>query len=148
MNCKNINKKIIFYLDKNLNKEEYDAVKTHLDGCASCKALTGKLKDALMQIELEKDVRPDPYFYTRLQTRINSENQAQSSVFSKIFQPAMAMLLILVAILSGIVLGNRYFTSGNDQLQITENQYYTEDYYLDEYSYEGIQYYLFNSKNP
>ncbi|MBN1819360.1 MAG: zf-HC2 domain-containing protein [Prolixibacteraceae bacterium] len=108
MKCKSIHNKIIFYLEGNLQKDEMMAIEKHLQICDDCKKFTGELQKTLAIIEKEKIIEVNPFFYTRLKSRMQSQSEkvvSSSPVFLRILQPVAFTVLLLIGVYSGIKIG-------------------------------------------
>ena len=82
MKCKNLHKKLIFFLEGDLSPKMMEEVQNHLDECSSCAAFAKELKQTLGIIETEKELEVNPYFYTRLKARLENQNE-QSPAFGR-----------------------------------------------------------------
>jgi len=136
-NCKLIEKKLIFYIDNELNVNESALVKAHLEKCPSCQCLLNQLGECLNLIEEDKLKETNPFFQARLMEKIKSQDK-KLPVWSWIpkkqlaFQFTIYILLGFFALLAGIYLG-----SGNtvvDESSLIE-QIDTTDYELFANSY-------------
>ncbi len=148
MNCKTVKESIIFFIGNDLGKKECSEVEKHLDSCRQCSHLYNEIQQTLGIIEEEKIPETNPFFFTRLEARIENpqENFNRRPIFVRSLQAAMAGILLAVAVYSGILLGNKYIHEDFQQTELTEDQYYSQEYFLDEYSYESIENYLYNNK--
>lgn len=110
MNCKNLHKKLIFFLEGDLSKYESEQVQLHLSDCEDCRLFLNEMKKTLGIIEIEKSPDVNPFFYTRLKARLENQESTQpyysrQPVYSKVLQPAVFTLLLLVGIYSGFKVG-------------------------------------------
>lgn len=138
MKCKNLHKKLIFFLEGDLSPAKMNEVQNHLVGCSSCASFAKELKLTLGIIEIEKNPEINPYFYTRLKAKL--ENRAESPVLgrlilAKVLQPAIFSILLIIGIYLGIKIGQ---PASSKQYSITlmQNQ---EIPYLNEMAAETIE---------
>jgi hypothetical protein len=119
MKCKTIHKKLIFFLENELNQKEMKEVADHLYGCHACEEYAGYLKGTLDVIQIEKRVEVSPYFYSRLKNRMIKQEDVDmpKSVFwvrEKVLQPVMFSLLLMAGVYAGILIGQPSETSIRD----------------------------------
>ena len=104
MNHKEVQKKLIFYLEESLPDEEQIAIRLHLKACETCRFYFEELQTDFKLLEEEKRRESSPYFYTRLKSRME---QPKQPVFlgKRLLQPALFVLLLLVSIGFGAEIG-------------------------------------------
>lgn len=107
IDCQNFNKWYPRYKSKGLNQQENLLAKQHMLGCMKCSALAEEIESA---IESKVNFESDPYFFTRLQARLNAQQSYPSSSTSWIFQPKPKNILlysfsIILAALMGYYMG-------------------------------------------
>ena len=110
MNCKDLHKRIIFYLDAELSEKEMEETKLHLAECSECAVFATEMEKTFAVLAAEKSPAVNPFFYTRLKAKM--ENRAsvqyelqQKSILAKILQPAFFSVLLLAGIYTGIKIG-------------------------------------------
>lgn len=106
MKCSTLHKNIIFFLEGELPAKEMEQMQTHLATCPNCKAFAEDLKKTLGIITEEKSPRVNPFFYTRLKARMESESEKETvsfwqPVLVKVVQPAFFTILLLAGIYGG-----------------------------------------------
>src|SRR5690554_3937691 len=110
MKCKTLHKKLIFFLEGDLPEKEAREIKLHLNECADCAAFAEDMKKTLDIIQAEKSPEVNPFFYTRLKARMESEEVREKQqigfpVWERILQPALFSLLLLAGVYTGIKIG-------------------------------------------
>ena len=108
MKCKTLHNNLIFFLEKELLVSEMEQVKEHLESCPDCAHFAEEMQKTLGILETEKTVELNPYFYTRVKARMESQQEEAllgRPVFSRILQPLAFSILLLLGIYSGINLG-------------------------------------------
>jgi len=110
MKCKTLHKKIIFFLEGELPKEEMEQVKLHLSECNDCAAFAEEMKKTFAILQSEKSLAVNPFFYTRLKARIENRAAKQNEilknpVWARILQPAFFSVLLIAGIYTGIKIG-------------------------------------------
>lgn len=116
MQCENIHKYFTGYYEKTLSPEDLELVSNHLDFCNSCRALYNFYQESMVSIDAEKDIELNPYFYTRLEQKLeNITNQPSTIPTAKIvfqrLQPLLATVIITVCVLFGAHLGKKFSES-------------------------------------
>jgi predicted anti-sigma-YlaC factor YlaD len=108
INCKKCHNELIPYLEGLLKGPELKEVELHLEECASCRGFAGYLSESFGVIGRSKFIENDPFFYTRLKAKL--ENQSVSGhekiSFTRILQPVLLTLVLMVAIIAGIGIGS------------------------------------------
>lgn len=143
MKCKTIHKKLIFLLEGDLPENESVQIRNHLSECHHCKAFADELSKTLGIIENEKNPELNPFFFTRIKAKIELQAEVKNlslnrTVFTKILQPAIFSILLIVGIYSGIKIGE----------PVTSNSFYSENTeieiipYLNEMQSEPIEEFL------
>ena len=110
MNCKDLHKRIIFYLDVELSEKEMEETKLHLAECNECAVFASEMEKTFAVLTAEKSPAVNPFFYTRLKAKM--ENRAsvqyelqQKSILVKILQPAFFSILLMAGIYTGVKIG-------------------------------------------
>ena len=142
MKCKSYHKNLIFFLEGELPEREMKIVKEHLEVCPDCKAFAHELKKTLGIIGIEKNPEVNPFFYTRLQAKLENRASREKSLFwqprvVKVVQPAFFAVLLLIGIYSGFKMGKPYESS---TLQMYSGQEVVP--YLNEMNAEPIEAFL------
>ncbi len=111
MDCKEVNNKLIFYIENTLSIEENNAIENHIKKCDKCRKLHNTLKESFEIIENEKIKETDSFFYTRLSEKIkkiDKPNKKQIWLKSKqvYLQSIAAAIIMFLSIYSGILLGS------------------------------------------
>lgn len=149
MNCKFIRKNTAAYLEHNLSRDEKERFEKHLSSCKECSKMFSEFKQTWAFLKSESEVQPNPFFYTRLEQKIQNEEVARSGkllpVFLGVLKTIAAGLLILLSIVSGILIGTQFTdqaAAGNGYE--SEYDYYTESVYFGGIDNEPIESYLLN----
>lgn len=108
MNCKTIHKQLIFFVEKDLPISEMKAIQGHLDSCKECALFAEELQKTLGVIETEKVNEINPFFYTRVKSRLeNRENSTSLArpLVVRILQPVAFSIVLILSVYGGIKLG-------------------------------------------
>lgn len=132
MNCKEIRKKLIFFIDKELSEEENVYISNHLKDCRDCSFLYNKLQNTLSVTETEKKIPVNPYFYNLRFTNYDLRFQEDKFIpsFIKILKPVYISAIFVIAIFIGINIGNSIFEKHQKNLSkqiLTENTINTDN---------------------
>jgi len=143
MNCKEVNKNLIFYVEGELQPEKETELQEHLKDCHDCNVLFLNLKETLAIITQEKAAKPNPFLFTRIQEEINNLEEPRkvfvlNSNFIKILQPVTLSLLLVLGVVFGISMGNsiQYQTPGQSMV------YQSDEFYLNDLQQETIESFL------
>ncbi|MDM8158411.1 zf-HC2 domain-containing protein [Labilibaculum sp. K2S] len=139
MKCKEVNSKLIFYLEKELLKDEMLQVENHLSKCSSCSDRLILLQSAMGVIEKEKSLQANPYFLSKTLNRLREEQRRAAQPFIGLLKPALLGVLFLLAIGSGIFMGAN-FASDTE----TRQQSNLIDPYFNEIDNETIELFFLN----
>lgn len=147
MNCTEINKNLIFYIEKELSSEKEKIVKEHLEECDKCKHLYNEMEKTLGVIKNESKVEINPFFYTRVKAKMEDVKEFSLSpvfrfAFMRILQTSVAVVLIAFGVFVGVQMGDNYLknsmVAGNDQT-LSKYQEYSQQLYLDGLTVESIE---------
>ena len=108
MKCKNVHNKLIFFLEKELPVSEMKQVQQHLDECSACALFAAEMKNTLSILESDKVTDENPFFFTRVKTRLerqSDEQQVARPVLVRILQPVAFSVILLLGIYGGFKLG-------------------------------------------
>lgn len=116
MNCQIVQKKLIFFLEKELSGAEMKAVQEHLDSCSDCALFAEDMKKTLSILEGEKNPEVNPFFYTRVKAKLENQMEAEVRVIRKpvlirVLQPVAFSIILLLGVYGGIKLGNTSTTN-------------------------------------
>ena len=126
MKCNYRHNLYIDYLEGKLDRESQYKIEEHLRVCDSCMEFVKKLKETFSVIEEEKSVSPDPFMYTRIQSKLGSGGKHTPVLRLKlVFQSVAAAVLILLGIYTGKLIGQ-----GFSDKKSLNTDYQTEVYYL------------------
>jgi hypothetical protein len=101
MNCIEINKDIIDFLEDKLPEGKSSEIKSHLRECRQCSEFSSYLEQSLKQLEIEKQVKDDHKFIIEVFDRIDSKPNLTTRVRSIV--PILAAASVIVfAVFTGI----------------------------------------------
>ncbi len=152
MNCKEANKDLIFLIEKELSSEKEKELLKHISDCDSCEKKFSELKASLATIETEKQIETNPFFYTRLEQRIeNLEEAKESFSYKRVLQPILAGLLILISINVGIYIGNNFsfinLATNSEESRNNNVNAYSEEFDLAYFDIDNYNLFYTNETN-
>lgn len=111
MNCRQVEKRLMDYLDGALTAHEREAIDIHARNCDLCAARIQGFPEVFGLLDSWKDVEPSPSFDARLEQRLEREAASQSwwgGLFPRLTPlrfgyPAFALALMLVVSIGAIV---------------------------------------------
>jgi predicted anti-sigma-YlaC factor YlaD len=109
MNCKQAKKYFIFHIENEIDPGEAHILEGHLSACENCRALYNKLKSSVAMISAEKQVVMNPYFYNRIELKLeklNEDSQQKAPIFLRALKPVLLVLLIVISSTIGLVVGS------------------------------------------
>lgn len=114
MNCRQCIHEIDSFHDETLAPELRTQVLAHLKECSACAEIY-RLQVLIDEvIEQEKEMLPDPFLSTRINSRIENMNGREPvpGIFTnRLLKPVLITLSMAAAIFMGIILGNLAVTS-------------------------------------
>jgi predicted anti-sigma-YlaC factor YlaD len=137
MRCKQVTKKLIFYIEKELDVKEAALIQNHLEECPKCKLLYYQLEQSLNLINEDKLTESNPFFVTRVTESIKSKAQKNTILgwFSEkqyVLQTSLYIILIILALFTGRHLGTTYEpaeqASAIDQVDTNDYQLFADSY--------------------
>lgn len=123
MNCKNIENKIIDYIDNELSVEEKTSIKNHIATCTSCKKVYDETKELLTAFSNEPVMYPTANLSSSFNKMLEEEKQSQPKVIhlnqkkKKSYKSLMQIAASVVILMTGYLLG------GYNQNTSSENQH-------------------------
>jgi len=143
MNCSVVRKKLIFYIEGELESQEREQVSQHLADCEQCYHLYEKLQSTMKIAEKRKPIEPNPFLYTRIKERLDAmektKQRTEIPVYQKILRPIILSLVLLLGLYGGNRLGNFYESS-----QIQTYSTPSTEYYLNDMQQERLEVLLLN----
>jgi predicted anti-sigma-YlaC factor YlaD len=111
MRCRDVQKKLSAYQDRELKHREQEEVSKHLLSCQSCRMEYEKLERIWQTLGEFEQIQPEPWFYPQLIRKIKETRQERvlpvvQHVFQLLRTPVIASVLVAVGIVVGSYLGN------------------------------------------
>jgi len=113
MKCSEVQKEMIFYIEKELKKTSALAIERHLNKCKKCNFIFSEMNKTYSILNDVEQLNPNPFFYTRLSEKmIEIDNKENKIIFRpsfiKILQPIVVSFVLIVSVVLGIVIGNEF----------------------------------------
>ena len=151
MKCNELHKKLVPYAEQNLPEAEMNAAAEHLSTCIDCNALYDEISKTWQIIDKEKEIAPDPFYFTRLEQRLSNEASSQQKrilpAWGTAIQNMAATLLLLLSIAGGVLLGSLYSGNSGAPAAQDEYKYFSEIMYLNTAENETIENYFLNQED-
>ena len=111
MKCRNVQRKLSAYQDRELKPQEQEKVTKHLLGCGSCREQYEKIEQVWQGLGKLKEIRPDPWFYRQLVRKIKEpRKQGLLPSLQRVFQllrvPVTVSVILIIGLMAGSYLGN------------------------------------------
>lgn len=144
MDCKQIEKNILFYIDKELSITNNIAFNAHLNNCEHCKLLVENVSTTYQSYDIITENLENPYFYTRLKQKLENKNTRTPYFVKRILQPVSLASLLLLGIFTGIFIGSQYksINSTSEEIRSSQIKTYAEENYLTELDNDNYEYLL------
>ncbi|MCD4792421.1 MAG: zf-HC2 domain-containing protein [Bacteroidales bacterium] len=140
MKCKNIHKKLIFFINDELTGSINEEIKIHLKGCKKCNNIYTALETTLNLVGKKKTIKPNPFLYTRIKQKLNEiEIEKKQAVFNPVYkrvlQPVFLSLLLAAGIFTGIKLGSSYEIKQQKNKSVSQ----TTEFYFNDFNQEKLE---------
>jgi hypothetical protein len=141
MDCKQIEKNIIFYIDKEMSSEKNIDFISHLNHCEKCNVLVENITKTIDSTDIKSNIPDDYYFYTRLKQKMDSKSIPTPFFSKRILQPIALFSLLIIGGYMGIFIGNQYksISMTTEDNRTTQIKSYAEENYLIEMSNENFE---------
>lgn len=132
MKTKLSNNTLLKFFNKELSNKETKRVGTIIDNSDTYKKTLNELNATYSLTSEKKKLEDNPYLFMKIINEI-TENKNQSSIYNSyflkgLFQPIIAISLILITIYTGYTIGNIHTETTN---QLTDLNYTSEIYFND-----------------
>jgi anti-sigma factor RsiW len=107
MKCRNAQKKLSAYQDRELDPRDQEEISKHLLSCQSCREQYAELERVWQALGELEEIRPDPWFYRQLARKIKeAREQGLLPAFERLFQLLRAPVMVSIILLIGIMVGS------------------------------------------
>ncbi|MCK4385851.1 MAG: zf-HC2 domain-containing protein [candidate division Zixibacteria bacterium] len=144
MNCKNIKKNLVLFLENELTEEQRVEIENHLKICPDCSRLLEEFSQLWGDLERPEKIQPSPYFWTRLKQRVIGYEEGKKPVLGWLggligwARPAVAVAVLLICIFLGYSLGNfPQSVNGQPVYQVNERTIALEQFF-DSYNLDPL----------
>jgi len=111
MKCRNIQKKLSAYQDRELEPREHEQVRNHLLSCRACRERYAELERVWRTLGGLEEIHPDPWFYRQVLRKIKEpREQALLPTLQHVFwffrTPVAVSIILIIGLLAGTYLGS------------------------------------------
>jgi anti-sigma factor RsiW len=106
MSCKEIENSIWDYIEGSLDQVQANHTASHIKDCPHCASLEKGIRESLQLIEQAKKTEADPFFYSRLEARMEQDSRKQMPKRIYAVRYAMAASIAFLAIVGGGLFGS------------------------------------------
>jgi predicted anti-sigma-YlaC factor YlaD len=78
MNCKEINKSVIKFIEKELTPEKENEFNEHIQECKECSGMYSSVAETYKAIDIYKEIEPKAFFTESVMNKIDSEKVTES----------------------------------------------------------------------
>ena len=75
MDCKEFNKTIFKYLEKELSREKENDFKKHITECSECAGIFVNVKDTYLMLNIENEIEPKAFFTESVMNKIEAAGE-------------------------------------------------------------------------
>lgn len=105
MNCDDVKRNLLLFIDKDLNPEQMSRTEKHLDECSSCSLDLKRMHQIYEWAGSNIDPIPEnPYVFTRIMSKIARRREEQSTPLFQ-FRPALLAAAVVFPLVAGVLLG-------------------------------------------
>jgi predicted anti-sigma-YlaC factor YlaD len=126
MNCSEVEKNLIFYLEGPLSADEVDKISSHLENCSKCTKLVYSINSSLSIIEDQKNLKPSPFLYTRIAAKLQNEIERVPYYRKRILQPLFIACIAVFALIGGIKIGSIYKSARTAEMASITTDYWND----------------------
>lgn len=135
MECKEVNRSLLSYLDGDLNPSTHNDIEQHIANCEACLLMLQKIKGVYTEINQEVDsLTPNPYLAQKVWDKVHS-NQPNVSAPVIPFKRSTIITLAAAGIALGIAIGSLLNASLSVNTNVSNEQSWTQladDYFPSE----------------
>ncbi|MDA3927631.1 MAG: zf-HC2 domain-containing protein [Prolixibacteraceae bacterium] len=137
MNCKAIDKNLIFYIDGSLSADKNQMVSHHLKSCTECTAKLDYLTHSLQQFDAVKSTEIKPFLYTRISARMEQPKVTRTQW---VLAPFAIAAVLVVGLFFGSLVGKITVAPRVTVAQVD----YDVAYLFNDAQIENVEYKLLN----
>jgi anti-sigma factor RsiW len=122
MNCSETRRKLPAFSDGELAPDDHDRLSRHVSSCPDCRKELAQLQILGPELDRFETTEADPYFITRLKQRIAfqaANHHSRWAWLRRVALPTGAAAAILVAALTGSILGRAIYERGHRSSALT-----------------------------
>jgi len=126
MKHKEIQKRLLRYIDAKLPPEDRKEIQLHLQRCEQCRKDLQLLSGTWSLSQSIRRVQPSPFLWNKISTQLEGKTQKGRLVYKvELFirqtaRPALTVAIVLLGLFIGIKLGNRLFMENLSSQQTSE----------------------------
>jgi len=111
MKCRNIQKKLSAYQDRELEPREQEKVRSHLLSCQACREQFAEFEQVWQTLGGLEETHPDPWFYRQVVRKIEEPHeQALLPTLQHVLRlsrvPVAVSIILIIGLLAGNYLGS------------------------------------------
>jgi anti-sigma factor RsiW len=111
MKCRNVQKKLSAYQDKELENHEQEQVRSHLLSCPACREQLAELERVWQTLGGLGETQTDPWFYRQVVRKIKEPHEqgllpTLQHVFWFFRTPVTISIILIIGLLAGTYLGS------------------------------------------
>ena len=140
MDCENVKKSLVPFLENELSEEQRGEVESHVGICPDCSRLLEEFSQLWQTLAHREKIQPSPHFWIRLKQRVVEYEEGKKPVWGWLeglagwARPAVAVAALVICVFLGYSLGNfPQSANGQTAYQVDERTVALEQF-LDSYN--------------
>lgn len=105
MHCNDFRRNTLHHLDRSLHSDADAAYHLHLAECPACQTYLHRMEQLWSVIEHDRITETDPFFFTRLQAKIEMQQQNEKSGWTLSMKPLALAFGVVIPLIAGVWLG-------------------------------------------
>ncbi len=139
MNCRDIDRRMLHYIDRDLPHDITTGIEDHLQKCVVCNKKLDVIKRIYSSIDSDQVTDDYPFFLTRVEAKLQKIRTVEQSPLFRV-KPVALLVAIVLPLLAGIWLGYSAFRQDTTYINSNEliadvNNYLSTPGYPEEYYY-------------
>jgi predicted anti-sigma-YlaC factor YlaD len=108
MNCKEVNKNLLSFLDGELNEAQNTSIKLHIEKCHNCATVFQQIRELYTTIEIEKEqFEPNPFLAQKVWSKVHSHSSTIASPIIP-FRRLTVVSIAAAGIFLGVAIGSLF----------------------------------------
>lgn len=150
MDCRQVKDNMFDYAEGKVPADLMNRITEHMHSCADCQGYYKLILTFLNKVDEEKAVLVNPFLYTRIEARLNSDKETPIITLRARFlrtyyyYAAVLIIALTIGVFAGRQLGNLLNKNENNVVITSETEQLKQDFYLNEIEKDDVSQLLNN----